>query len=491
MRAWALRGSAVPLLLAVLVWLAGAQVALVSSIPSWANDEAPYVGYVAHLAEGRLPTIDSPIVADPGDVPRGARVLLGWDAAHKDTWVANHPPFYVALLVPVWELTRDDVSHVVIAMRLVNTAGYGVWVLLVGLLTRALVPRRPAVAALATIVAVTPSLVLRSGFAQSDGWGSAAALLLLLMTVRMLHGGPEEVTRRRVVVAALAGTLAAGTRAPGVLAVAACAIALGLAWLLSRRAARRPRYLVAAAVVGGVPAAATSWWYLRNLSLYGDLTGQGALLEKFQRSPVTSLADLGRVPGFDEPILAASVAVVVGLLVVPVLAVRRLPLLPGAWRAGWRPDPGWLLLGSLSLVTFVNTAGFVRDGGGFHDRYTMQVIAFLATPVALAMVALLRPRREVARDGAADWRRATGWSVVMTVWTVGGLAVLEWSTIFSYQQTYPAAGPWPWVLGLGALAAAAAVPWVMRERTRHEARREREAARPAATPSATPAAPLR
>lgn len=220
---------AVPVLLAVLICLVGAQVAMVFKVPSWGNDEAPYVGYVAHLADGDLPTIDSPIVDDPADFPPGHQVLLGWDQAHREVWTANHPPFYVALLVPVWELTKGDLSHAVIAMRLVNTAGFGCWLLLVGLLARELVPRRPAVAALAVVVAATPSLVVRSGFLMSDGWGGAAALLVLLATTRMLRGGAGAMTAGRVAAAALAGVLAAGTRAPGVLVVAVCSTGLLLA----------------------------------------------------------------------------------------------------------------------------------------------------------------------------------------------------------------------------------------------------------------------
>jgi hypothetical protein len=428
---------AVPALMAVLICLAGAHVAVSFGIPSWANDEAPHLGYVATLAHGELPTIDSPIIDDPARFPPDSWGLLGWDPAHRDIWTANHPPMYHVLLVPVWWLTSGDLSHAVIAMRLVNTLGFGCWVLLVGLIARDLVPRRPAVAALAAVVAATPSLVMRSGFLMNDGWGSAAALLVMLMTIRMLRGGADAVTSRRVAVAALAGVLAAGTRAPGVLVVAVCSLAL----LLSAR--RDRRLLLAAAVVAGVPAAATTWFYLRNLRQYGDLTGQGALLEKFQRSPVESLSGLVGIPGLWEPMVAAPIPILVLLTVVPHVAFRWIR--GGALSGRWRPDPVWSLLVLHAVVTAVNLVGFVLEGGGFHDRYLMTVMPLLATVTALGMLSV--------RETWDDWRAATAWAAVLLAWLACAFTYQEWYYIFNRQDQNPVEGPVPVML----LAVAAAV----------------------------------
>src|SRR5690242_665288 len=72
----------IPILLACLLFAIGAQVACVFSIPSWSNDEPAHIGYVATLASGHLPTIDSP------------SGFLGRDAAHDHIWTANHPPAF-------------------------------------------------------------------------------------------------------------------------------------------------------------------------------------------------------------------------------------------------------------------------------------------------------------------------------------------------------------------------------------------------------------
>jgi hypothetical protein len=455
---------AVPLLMAVLICLAGAHVAISFKIPSWGNDEAPHLGYVATLAHGHLPTIDSPIVDDPARFPPDSGFLLGWDDAHRDIWTANHPPLYHLLLVPLWWLLGDDLAHVVIAMRLVNTLGYGAWVLLVALVARELVPRRPAVVALATVVAVSPSLVLRSGFLMNDGWGCSAALLMMLMTIRMLRGG-DAVTGRRVAVAALAGALAAGTRAPGVLVVAVCCLTL----LVCLRRDRRG--LLAAVAIGGVPALASGWFYLRNLRLYGDLTGQGALLDKFDRVPLGGWTDVVHVPGLWEPIAAAWIPVAVLATVAPYVVVRRVVRRArnhASWR-DWRPDPAWTMLVAHAVLTLGNLVGFVRTGGGFHDRYLMTLMPLLATATALAMLRIRRPALRavgevVTRDGGREWRVAAAWSAALVVWLGVAFAYEVWFYIVAKQDTNPVEGPVPVLLLAGAVLAGVLVPVAMAHR---------------------------
>jgi len=59
-------------------------------------DEASHVAYARELSHGRLPTIDTQMVAD-GDL-RLARVLRSRDARRRTIWTANHPPAYYALV---------------------------------------------------------------------------------------------------------------------------------------------------------------------------------------------------------------------------------------------------------------------------------------------------------------------------------------------------------------------------------------------------------
>ncbi len=453
------RTDAVPLLVAGLLLLVGVQVALVSTVPSWANDEPAHVGYVASLAEGRLPTIETDIVDDPARFPLTAEEFAGRDEEHGDIWTANHPPLFHVAMVPVWWALSDvNQSGMVITMRVANTVGFAVWLYLVGALARQLVPGRPAVAALAAVVAATPTLVLRSSYLQNDGWAAASAVLLLLSTTRILR---EGLTPRRVAVAVAAGTVAAGTRAQGVLLVALCSMVLLV--VLARRAgwtwSAWRRSLSVVALVGGAPAAAWGWFYVRNYRLYGDFTGQDALLEKFERSPVP-LSGVLTVRTLEQPAIATSLVLVAALVLVPIA------VLGSVRRHGVRFNAVWMLLLAHSLLTLLSLVSFVRAGGGFHDRYLMQAMPLLATVTAIGMVGVGHWWRSSPRGTAAadrrDWSTATGWAGVLMVWLAATLVWLEHRHIFGRQAFSPVDGPVPDVLvvvavGLGVAVVAAMV----------------------------------
>lgn len=460
----AARPDAVPLLAAALLLLVGAQVALVFKVPSWGNDEPAHMGYVASLAAGDLPDIETDIVDDPARFPGTAEELRGWDEEHGDIWTANHPPLFHLAMVPIWWALHDvNQSGMVITMRLANTVGFAAWLYLVGALARELVPRRPAVAALAVVVAAAPTLVLRSAFFQNDGWASASAVLLLLMTVRMLRA---EVTATRVAVAVVAGTVAAGTRAQGVLVVALCSVFL-LVVVARRSGWTGPgwrRALTVSALVGGVPAAASGWFYVRNRRLYGDFTGQDALLDKFGRVPVTDWRRIDNIPGLTEPTLATPILVAVALVLVPVALVRSVR------RHGVRVDAVWVLLTLHALVTLQSVVAFLRAGGGFHDRYLMQVMPLLSTVLAVGMLGVGRwvgARRPGSREEERrDWWVASAWAAVLLVWLAGAVAWLQHHYVFSRQESSPVDGPLPDVMVVLAIGLGVALVAVMAGRAR-------------------------
>lgn len=439
----------VPILLGLVVLFVGGQIASSYTFPSSGNDETSHLGYVGSLARGELPTIDTPSVEDPAAYGDLADDLQALDADHDDIWTANHPPLFHLLLVPLFLASDGDPGSVFVAMRLVNTVGFALWIVLVGMVARELAPGRPAVPALAALVALAPSLVLRSAFLITDGMSAAASMLAILIAVRMLNGA---VTPGRLAVIAAAGTVAAGTRASGVLTVAACTVVLLV--VLWRREGLGRAVLVAA-VGGGVPALATGWFYLRNLRLYGDFTGEGVLLEKFDKEPMTALIQLWRLPEVAITVETAGHLLAIFGLVVPLAAARW------ARRPHRQPDPAWILLGLVTAITVANVARFIIGGGGYHDRYLMPIMAFPATVAALAVLELGRWWRRPADPARRDWLTAALVGTGIVVWNAVAVAWLEHRYIFLIQDGLATDGPAPAVLAALGILAALAVPVVL------------------------------
>lgn len=438
----------VPVLMGLVVLLIGAQIAFIYAFPSSGNDETAHLGYVGALAEGHLPTIDTPSVDDPSRFGAVADDMQVLDDAHDDIWTANHPPLFHLLLVPLFRASDGDPGSMFVAMRLVNTVGFAVWIVLVGLVARDLLPRRPAAPALAVLVGLMPTLVLRSAFLINDGMSASASVLMLLMTVRMLTGA---VTPTRLAVASAAGVVAAGTRASGVLTVAVCTVVLAV--VLWRREGLR-RAAVASLVAGGVPALATGWFYLRNLRLYGDLTGEGALLEKFHKEPLTQLIQVWRLPGISLTVETAGDMLFVLALVVPVALLR--------WLRSPRPrvEPGWVLLALVTAVTVANVTRFIAAGGGFHDRYLMPIMPFPATVGALALLEIGRWRGP-ADPARRDWVTAAVAGSGLLAWLGVSVAWLEHRYIFLIQSHLASDGTAPAVLAVLGTLAAVLVPVVL------------------------------
>ncbi|MEP9383518.1 DUF2142 domain-containing protein [Nocardioides cheoyonin] len=403
------RSALVPcLLLAALGFVMSLQVA-VAMAPLRQADERAHAGYAIVLAEGHLPTIDSRIPYDPGRYPGLSDSMFGKDLAHRDIWTANHPPLYYALSVPLVYL-GDAIGHpgaTLLGMRALNGFGFAATVLLVGLLARELLPRRPAVAVVSSAVALSAgSMTFLGGAIYNDGLANAAAFLTLLAGLRMVRGG---ISRPWLVTAVASGVAAAALRSTGLVAVAVtCAAVLVAAYLRDRSRRGLLRGLVLGAGPGVAAAVAIGWFYVRNLRLYGDLTASDALFAKFQRTPNGSTLHVLTDPSFyrlqigslwtDDDIpnhWGVLGALLMGLTAVGlvVLARRRdlgVPAGAGSDPERLRSRAAWVLVGVHSAIVLVSVAGFIAGGGWIHARYAVPLLPLLCPATSLALLTLGR-----------------------------------------------------------------------------------------------------
>jgi hypothetical protein len=350
------------------------------TIPAYQpQDEAAHVGYALVVGGGRLPTIDTPIPSDGS--PRLAAKLAHSAPPNRQVWTANHPPlFYLLASVPLRLGTAG--GHPLGGLKVARLVGVGlsaVGVALVALLALWLLPDRPQLAvAAAGLAALAPVFVHVSATLYNDSLAFLTSTATLLAAAAVLLRGPSR------------GRLAA-------LAAAAAAASL----------ARESGLLLAG--LAGAAAAASGWFYLRNLRLYGDVTGSAALLEKFHRLPHGPIALVLRTPGYwiaqqqrfwdisaNLPAMAGRPTRLAWLLVA--LPAAGLLLLGARWlRARRPPPPGrwrpWLLLIGLLAALELTTADFYSRGGNAHARYLLPALAVLGIAAAAGLAALPGARR--------------------------------------------------------------------------------------------------
>lgn len=396
------------LLIAAFVLSLGAGVAVAADLEFHHHDEGPNTAYALELYRGNLPTVNTEMRFDREEHPELTRALADVPTrAHHDIWTGNHPPLYYALCVPVVALADglggggDTERAMLVGMRLVNAVGMALGVLLVGLIAFELMPRRPAVALLATAVAASCGrFAYASGHVQNDGVAAAAASLTVLATLRILRLG---LTGRRLALLTAAGAAAAAAKIPGVATVALCGAALFLGLLLRDRSpAGLLRAVGAAAVATGVPALAIGWFYVRNLVIYGDLTASGVNREKFPRElrgtwwEMATDLDMwhlwfarpwshigGARSGWGEVFVdALVVAAGAGLVALAVRWAKRPSRPAGATVLAWG------LMVTYGLTLLYNLPGFAAAGGGYHERYLLSLLPLVATMLAAGLLGL-------------------------------------------------------------------------------------------------------
>jgi hypothetical protein len=373
-------------------------------------DEASHIGYGRELGRGRLPTLDTPIPADAD--PALARILSRRDAAHQTIWTANHPPLYYALIAGPLRV-GDATGHPhggVLAARALSVGVSALGLVALAWVVLQLVPGRPQVAvAAAGFIGLLPALISTSGLAYNDALAFCTTNLTMAAVVVFLLRGPS--VPRLAAVAGFAG-LAALARASGLLVVVVAGLAvLAGVWRagdggVGRRLVRACAW---AAGYGAVVAAMAGWFYLRNLDLYGDITGSAGLHRHFPyaadrdrpleavvlnlniwRAEQVRLWDL-TLGGLTQHLWLVQLVPLAGLLVAGARALSR------SGRARRRPVPGrttavvccLLLLGLAHLSVIQH----LTNGGNLHVRYLFPGLIAVGLAAGVGLAALPGGRR--------------------------------------------------------------------------------------------------
>ena len=354
-------------------------------VPGLPYDEPAHWSNVQYL----LRTASLPVLGDPG---------VGYEAQQT-------PAFYVMASI-VAALAGDGAFG---AVRMLSAVGQAALVVLTAQILWT-VTRRSVLATIAgtAFVALNPMLIVMSGSVQNDTWALVwgfAAIAVAVRSTRMprwLHAG----------VVGVLIALAVLTK----LSMAPLLIGLVLAWLLHRRVIE-PLVAVATVVV------LTSWWVVRNVALYGDLTGQSAVSltgAEFENAPLGALAVVRTVLTYltlpteylrntiQAPVWVDAAAAGVGLvLIVGLVAVAI------RWRRAYARWP----LTAVVLVAVVSVvAWLVQLQFGWP-------VAFRTAYAALPLFAL-------AAGAAAALPRArwAGWAV-LGLTTALQLAALVWTAV--------------------------------------------------------------
>jgi hypothetical protein len=278
-----------------------------------------------------------------------------------------------------------------------------------------LVPGRPQLAAAAAgLAGLLPSFISISAKVYNDSLAFLAATVAVGAAVVFVVRGPSPL---RLAVVAASASVAALTRASGLLVVglAGLAVLIGV-WRSSPDGTLRRvgRAVLWAGVVGVAVVAVAGWFYLRNRRLYGDLTGSAALLERFDRTPAGSTLRLLTDPGFwygqqqrlwgaGNLVRGADDGLVRYLWLLGLVPLAGLLLAGGRWLARWargharRPDVGRLvgvglcvlLLGLLQL----SVAQLVGSGHMIHPRYLFPGLVTIGLAAAVGLAALPGGRR--------------------------------------------------------------------------------------------------
>ncbi|MYD11144.1 MAG: hypothetical protein F4X02_14015 [Chloroflexi bacterium] len=147
---------------------------------------------------------------------------------------------------------------------------------------RTVMPERTGFAVLAaSLVAFNPMFIFISASVSNDPPVSMLTALIAWQMLRMLREGFQ--TRRSLILALLVA-IAALTKLNGLVLGATAALAGCYVFYRSRD---WRGFLTLGLLMLGCWLALSGWWYLRNLNLYGELFGTGAMLDNFGRRNIS------------------------------------------------------------------------------------------------------------------------------------------------------------------------------------------------------------
>ena len=377
-------------------------------------DETSHAGQALILGRGELPRLDSEV---PDQIPD---LQLQFEI-RRQTYTANHPPLYYALVaIPL--RVGVEMGHPSAGMsgaRLLTVLLTSIGAVATYWTARVLVPDRGDFAVLAAALAVLVPAVHRfAGVIHNDGLGLAVFGVSAAIAAELLVKGP---TRSRMLVAMATACAMILTRAIGLGGVVVLAGATGLAYVIHHRGSVRDRFVLglgraslvvlAAAVTGG-------WFWVRNNRLYGDLAGSAYNLDRFDYSRRGSTLEFltdpeitvalhrqlwGRfydaaefaIGGGAWPGGIVVALIVAGWLVLALHGAGWLRRLIGRFRrdaassalpdwdtATWGRAATWTMLIGWTLLVWVSSVSYFASGGGLHGRYL-----FPAFPAAALLAA--------------------------------------------------------------------------------------------------------
>ena len=267
-----------------------------------ASDTVQHIGMIKWIAErGELPLQSADhdkLYGQEASQPPLYYLLMAavWNAFDTSDFEARYlpSPFTVVgdplrlgnrNVVIYKQVYPPDLSGSSLALYVIRLLGLGMGALTVGAVTqsaRVAAPGRHGVPLLAgALTAFNPQFLFISASVSNDNLVNMLAALITWQTLLMLRDGFRA---RRSLLLALLIALAALTKLSGL--VVGLAVMLAAVWLLIRDGDRRGFARLAAAtllfslVIAG-------WWYLRNLTLYGELFGTATMLDYFGRRSIS------------------------------------------------------------------------------------------------------------------------------------------------------------------------------------------------------------